>query len=146
MKLRSRLVNITSIYLLLAAGINLYYGFTLFFSGAVALFFSSPVAANFAGESNKFTIDASSGYMTLMGLFLLATSTLMIVTAIALYARKDGVRTRTIYIALLSIIACVLCVVNTLTIQWIPLILSLVVFLLFTFDPMLNHYLQRRSR
>ncbi len=138
----------TSLYLLAAALINLYFGFTLFFSGAVALAFEGPGAMTLGGHSGaaSFAFDSSSGTITLFGAFLLAVGAIMVVTAIELFARKAGARTRTALVALLSIVACLLCIVSTLTIQWIPLVMSAVVLFFFTLDQPLDLYFQRRGR
>ncbi len=98
-------MTITSLYLLIAALINLYFGFTLFFSGAVALAFEGPGAAMFGGQTGtaSIAVDSSSGTIALFGAFLLAVGAIMVVTAIELYARKSGARTRTALVALLSI-------------------------------------------
>ncbi len=147
MRFRSYVVTWASIYLLIAALINLYYGFNLFFGGAVALVFAGPSGVALSNDnSSKFTIDPTSGLMTLLGAFLLVVGILMVVNAIALFARKEGSRTRTMLVVLLSILACLFCIVNTLVIQWIPLIIGLIVLLFFTFDQPLRSYFQRRTR
>ncbi len=146
MNLRSRLVTLTSIYLLVAALINLYFGFTLFFSGAVAIAFEGPGAVLGGGSSTGVTLDSSSGLIVLFGIVLLAVGAIMVVTAIELYARKSGARTRTALVALLSIVACLLSIAAALTIQWIPLILSVVVLAFFTLDQPLERYFELRGR
>ncbi len=148
LSLRSRIVSITSIYLLIAALLNLYYGFTLFFSGAVALAFEGPGGVALGGQSTaaSVAVDLSSGVITLFGVFLLAVGAIMVVTAIELYARKAGARTRTALVALLSIVACLLSIFASLTIQLLPLVLSTVVLFIFTLDQPLDVYLKRRGR
>ena len=148
LRLRSRIVTITSLYLLIAALINLYFGFTLFFSGAVALAFEGPGAVVLGGNFNSASValDSSSGMIALFGAFLLVVGAIMVATAIDLFGRKAGARTRTALVALLSIVACLLCIFSTLTIQLIPLILSIVVLGLFTLDQTMEVYFERRGR
>ncbi len=148
MTLRSRFVTMTSLYLLVAALINLYFGFTLFFSGAVAFAFESPGAVSFSRQSAavSVSVDSSTGSIALLGAFLLAVGVIMVVTAIELYGRKAGARTRTALVALLSIVACLLCIFSTLTVQLVPLVLSAVVLFLFTLDQPMEVYFERRGR
>ena len=142
---RSWILLVTAFYLLVAAAIDLYYGFTLFFSGAVGLLFAGPGAADLAGKSNSISIDKSSALITVFGSCLLGVATLMIVGAIALSIRKEGSRQRTVLVALLSMVACVLCILNSLTIQWIPLVLSAVVAYVFISDRSLEIYFRHHG-
>ncbi len=91
------------------------------------------------------SIDNSSALITVFGLFLLGVATLMIVGAIALSIRKEGSRQRTVLVALLSMVACVLCILDSLTIQWIPLVLSAVVAYVFISDRSLEIYFRHHG-